>query len=117
MLLTVYIDNDTVVDIDQCEKVSRTLDPLLDANEFASMPAYTLCVSSAGLERKLKTNEHLQWALGKTVEVKLYKATDGAKSFQGELVSFEDGVTIKTDIGEKSFTEKEIALIRLVFEF
>ena len=56
-MLTVTIDREDGVDIDHCEKISRALDPMLDAKEFDSLPPYTLCVSSAGLERRLKKPE------------------------------------------------------------
>ena len=57
-MLAVTVDHPEGVFIDQCEQVSRALDPMLDAKEFDSMPSYTLCVSSAGLARRLKKPEH-----------------------------------------------------------
>ena len=50
-MLTITIDREDGVDIDQCEKISRAIDPMLDAREFDALPPYTLCVSSAGLEK------------------------------------------------------------------
>ena len=73
-MLTVTVDHPEGVNIDQCEKVSRALDPMLDAKEFDDMPSYTLCVSSAGLARRLKRPEHFEAFMGQTVEVGLYKA-------------------------------------------
>lgn len=46
-MLTVTVDRPEGVNIDQCEQVSRALDPMLDEKEFDDMPSYTLCVSSA----------------------------------------------------------------------
>ena len=40
-MLTVTVDHPEGVNIDQCEKVSRALDPMLDAKEFDDMPSYT----------------------------------------------------------------------------
>ena len=77
--LTVYIDREEGVNIDDCEAVSRGLDPLLDAHEFDALPAYMLQVSSAGLERPLTRPEHFAWAMGKKVVVRFYKAIDGAQ--------------------------------------
>lgn len=48
-MLTITIDREGHTDIDDCEKLSRYVDPFLDEKEFASLPPYTLCVSSAGL--------------------------------------------------------------------
>ena len=47
-VLTVYIDREDGIFIEDCEKVSRALDPLLDEPVFDSLPPYTLTVSSAG---------------------------------------------------------------------
>ena len=57
-MLTVTVDHPEGVNIDQCEKVSRALDPMLDAKEFDDMPSYTLCVSSAGLARRKADRGH-----------------------------------------------------------
>jgi len=47
-MLTITIDREGHTDIDDCEKLSRYVDPFLDEKEFASLPPYTLCVSSSG---------------------------------------------------------------------
>ena len=73
-MLTVTVDHPDGVNIDQCEQVSRALDPMLDAKEFDSMPSYTLCVSSAGLARRLKKPEHFAAFLGHMVEGRLLQA-------------------------------------------
>ena len=63
--LTVFIDREGGIFIEDCEKISRELDPLLDGREFDSLPAYTLSVSSAGLERRLVKPEHFAWEIGR----------------------------------------------------
>ena len=47
--LTVFIDREEGVYIEDCEKISRALDPYLEQREFSSLPPYTLSVSSPGL--------------------------------------------------------------------
>lgn len=89
-MLTVVVDKQSGVDIDDCEYVSRAIDPQLDAPEFDSLPSYTLCVSSAGLERALRTPEHYKWALGRQVELTFYKPHNGAKSTIGTLEQFDE---------------------------
>ncbi len=117
-MLIVTIDRDEGVNIDHCETVSRALDPLLDAREFSSMPPYTLCVSSAGLERRLKKPAHFEKFLGSTVEVKFYKPIDGAKTVQGVLTAYEDGyVTIEIDGQRRVYEPQDIAAVRLTIEF
>ena len=103
--------------IDQCEKVSRALDPMLDAKEFDDMPSYTLCVSSAGLACRLKRPEHFEAFMGQTVEVGLYKALNGAKQIEGTLAGYDDGA-VTLDVGGERivFEPKDIAAVRLAVE-
>lgn len=117
-MLTVTIDKDEGVDIDHCETVSRTLDPMLDAKEFQSMPAYTLCVSSAGLERRLKKQAHFEKFIGSDVELKLYKAVDGVKIINGTLKDYDEGaVTLEVGGQTRIYEPQEIAAVRLTVEF
>lgn len=117
-VLTVTIDrekDDRPVDLDDCEKLSRTIDPMLDAKEFNSLPPYTLCVSSAGIARTLRLPEHFARYIGSEVEVRFYRAINGAKFTEGTLAGYEDGcVTIDGDNGERIIYEaKDVALVRL----
>lgn len=116
-MLTVTIDHPEGVHIDQCEQVSRALDPMLDAKEFDSLPSYTLCVSSAGLSRTLRRPSHFAAFLGHTVEVGLYKPREGTKHYEGILRSYEEGtVTIAQGQQEYRFAPNEIAAVRLAIE-
>ena len=117
-VLTVYIDREEGVNIEHCEKVSRALDPLLDAKVFDSLPPYMLTVSSAGLERPLIRPEHFQWALGKAVNLGFYKATNGVHELVGTLKAH-DGVQIVIEENgeEKTFAVADVARVRLHFEF
>ena len=95
-LLTVVVDKESGVDIEDCEYVSRAIDPLLDAPEYSSLPPYTLCVSSAGMERALRRPEHFQWALGRRAELSFYKPHDGQKTKVGVLENY-DGDSLTVD--------------------
>lgn len=113
-MLTITIDRDGHTDIDDCEKLSRAVDPLLDAKEFVSLPPYTLCVSSAGLTRRLKRPEHFAAFLGSEVEVKFYRPIDGSKIAVGILQAYDDGcVTIESDGRVTVYEPKDIAAVRL----
>ncbi len=117
-MLTVTIDKEDGVDIDQCETVSRTLDPMLDAKEFQSMPAYTFCVSSAGLERRLKKKEHFDKFMGSPVELKLYKAMNGAKVIEGTLTGYDEGaVTLEVNGETRIYEPQDVAAVRLTIQF
>ena len=116
--LTVTIDREEGVDIDQCEQISRALDPMLDAKEFDSLPSYTLCVSSAGLERRLKTPEHFKRFIGENVEVRFYGPIEGMKTLQGKLLDYDDGI-VTVEAGQKTYIcqPKDVASVRLTVTF
>lgn len=91
--LRVYIDReDGGVGIEDCEAVSRALDPKLD--EADPIPqSYHLEVCSAGLIRDLKTTDHIKRYLGRAAEIRLYKGEQELpKKFSAELVSVTDEV-------------------------
>lgn len=117
-VLTVYIDKEPAVDISDCERISRALDPLLDAPEFDSLPPYMLTVSSAGLERPLNREEHLQWALGKEIVLRFYRPLNGARELTGTLRSFsEQELLLQTEAGETAVPRAAVAQARLSFTF
>ena len=83
--LRVYIDKQGGVDIDDCERISRRLDPVLD--EADPIPeSYVFEVGSAGIERELKRPGDFLAFLGSEVEVKLYQPVNGQKSFVGKYM-------------------------------
>ncbi|NLW65549.1 MAG: ribosome maturation factor RimP [Clostridiales bacterium] len=111
--LRVYIDKDEGISIEDCENVSRALDPILDEKDPIE-DSYVFEVSSAGLERTLKRPEHFARFIGNTVEVKLYKAQNGAKVFSGTLMRYENGnVTIESENGEATFLKEQVAAVRI----
>jgi len=115
--LRVYIDKEGGITIDDCVEVSRALDLKLDEIDPIE-DAYILEVSSPGLDRQLKKDKDLKRSIGKTVEIKLYKAVDGQKEFTGNLVDFNDEeITIENEKEHTSYTRKEIAMIRLAVIF
>ena len=117
-VLTVYIDKEPAVDIGDCERVSRALDPLLDAPEFDSLPPYVLTVSSAGLERPLNREEHLRWALGKEIVLRFYRPLNGARELTGALRSFsEQELLLQTEAGGTAVPRAAVAQARLSFTF
>lgn len=114
-LLTVTVDRDEGVNIEQCEAISRAIDPMLDAKEFDSLPSYTLCVSSAGLERRLKKPAHFAKFLGAKVEVRFYRPIDGAKSVQGLLAGYDGGnITVDQDGALRIYEPQDVAVCHLV---
>lgn len=115
--LRVYIDKPGGITIDDCEVVSRRLSDLMDEKDFIE-DMYILEVSSPGLGRPLKKDKDFNRSIGQDVDIKTYKAIDKQKEFTGALKAFDaDTVTITIDEMDVVFERKNIALIRLAFDF
>ena len=116
--LRIYIDKEGGITVDDCEIVSRALGDLLDAKDFIE-ESYVLEVSSPGLGRPLKKEQDFKRSIGMEVEIHLYKAIDRQKDYTGVLIAYsDDDVTIAVDDDkEMKIERKNIALIRLAFDF
>ena len=113
--LEITIDSDNGINIEDCEKVHRAIDPVLDEHDPIE-GFYYLEVSSPGIERELRTDEHISLSIGVKVEAKLFSQKDGRKSVVGVLSSFEDGKLTITEGGENIILEKgEISKLTTVF--
>lgn len=117
-ILRITIDSEEGIYIEDCEKMHRALDPILDEADPIE-EAYYLEVSSPGIERELRTDMHIDACEGWDVEVKLYAPIDGAKMFRGKLLPLaENGdVRIETAGGERAFPRASVAKIQTYFEF
>lgn len=111
--LRLTIDKAGGVGIDDCEALSRAVDPLLD--EADPIPdSYVFEVSSAGAERELKSPEDFARFMGSPVEVRLYAAAAGSKIHRGILSGYEGGaVTLLTGGQERTFSKDQVAKVRL----
>ncbi len=115
--LRVYLDHPQAVTIDHCEAVSRVLSDKLDEVDPIE-GSYVLEVSSPGADRVLRKSEHFDRYLGETVEVRLYRPRNGAKSLVGELAGYADGaVTLKTPQETLTLEKQDIAQVRLYVTF
>lgn len=114
--LRIYIDNGTGIDLNDCEKVSNAINGMLDEADLIK-EQYFLEVSSPGIERILRKDEHLSANIGKTIEIKLFKPMEKQKQYVGELVGFDDE---KIDIKIEdviSIDRKNIAQIKTVYDW
>ena len=111
--LIIYADTQGGLSLDDCEQISKVIDPMIEELDPIK-DGYYLCVSSPGLDRPLKNERDFKRSLGKTVDVKLYKAINKQKSFTGELISYSDeGFIIKNGEEQKDFLYKDTAIVRL----
>ena len=111
--LRIYIDKKGGVSIQDCEALSKVLDPLLD--EADPIPdSYVFEVSSAGAERELKRPGDFPRFFGENVEVRLYSPVEGSKTFTGILTGYEDG-NVSLRVGQKDYTfeKAQVAKVRL----
>lgn len=116
--LRVYIDKEGGITIDDCEIISRALSDLLDEKDYID-EAYILEVSSPGLGRPLKKDKDFARSIGEDVDIKLFKPIDKQKEFSGVLEAYDDKeITVRLDEDTIiKFNRKDIALIRLAFDF
>ena len=115
--LRLYIDKDGGVDIEDCEKIHRAVDPVLDEKDPIST-SYHFEVCSAGLERALKRPQDFERFMGSPILIKLYRPRNGLKEFPAVLRGYEDGrITAEAGKETLTFEKSEVALVRLRVEF
>ena len=76
--LRLYLDKESGVDINDCERISRAMDPILDEKDPIPT-SYHFEVCSAGLERALKRPSDFERFMGSAITVKLYRPRNGLK--------------------------------------
>ncbi len=111
--LRIYIDREDGVSIDDCERISRRLDPLLD-EEDPIPESYVFEVGSAGADRVLKRPTDFEQFQGSMIELSLYQPVNGSKRYVGELNGYQDGAVILLQ-GKtiRRFSKEQVAQVRL----
>ncbi len=118
MNLIFTIDSDNGITIDDCEKVSKVIDPILDKLNPTEDQPYILSVSSPGIDRPLKTERDFKRNLEKEIELTLFKKIDGKKTFVGTLKTYDDNeITIDENNKLVTLKRKDIAQIQPVIKF
>lgn len=120
-ILRLFIDNPGgKVGVDECQKASSAVDTALDVEDFITQ-AYSLEVSSPGINRPLKKPEHFQRVVGQKVRLKTFGpiGEPPRKNFFGVLTNATpEAVSLDVD-GAGSFTIRlaDVAKANLEFEF
>jgi ribosome maturation factor RimP len=115
--LRIYIDKENGVDISDCENISRLIEPIIDKEDPIKTPYY-LEVSSPGIERTLKKQEHFDKFIGSMVEVSLFNAFEGKKKIAGELAKADENeVEILIDGKNVAFDRKNISKVKTIYNF
>ncbi len=89
--LRIFIDNEKGIDLNDCEKVNDAISDLLDNANYIK-EQYFLEVSSPGIERIIRKDEHLSQNIGEKVSIKLFKALNGKKEYIGILKRYDSNI-------------------------
>jgi len=116
--LTVFIETETGVDLDTCEKFHNAIMEPIDGFDPTFDKPYTLNVSSPGLDRPFKTPRDFERNLNKEVEIKLFAPLKGSKFIEGVLEAFDDN-TITVNSGKEviKLARNKIAKINKAIKF
>ena len=115
--LRIFIDNEKGIDLNDCEKVSDSINPILDTADYIK-EMYFLEVSSPGIERTLRKEEHLKKAIEKEVEIKLFKPIKKKKEFVGILEKYDENyIFLKIEENQIQIERKNISLMKLKYNW
>ena len=117
MILRITIDKPEGVDIEDCEKMARAVDPIIDEADPIEV-SYKMEVSSPGIERSLTRPEHFTACMGEKIEVKLYAPMDGKKQIVGILTAADEKtVTVTVDEDTVVLEKSAVAKVSTVFDW
>ena len=116
-ILRVTIDHEDGITIEDCERMHRAIDPVLDEIDPIDT-AYDLEVSSPGIERELRIDAHIDACIGEQVEVRFFAPYEGKKSLEAVLLG-RDGADILLEIegAECRVARNLIAKLHTIFKF
>ncbi|MGC2694354.1 MAG: ribosome maturation factor RimP [Candidatus Angelobacter sp.] len=99
--LRITIDKPQGVTHEDCANVSREVSTILDVEDAVPGAAYTLEVSSPGLDRKLTRDEDYKRFIGSRIKLMTREPVNGNRHFEGRLESFQDGRLVLEVVGKK----------------
>ena len=114
-LLRVVVEGEKPLAVDRIAAISQGLGRLIEEDDpFPG--AYTLEVTSPGLERKLRRPAHFEKAIGSEVAVKTYVPINDDKHHKGRLIAADDvGIVVAVDGSERRISYENVAKARTVF--
>ena len=115
--LCIFIDKTDGIDIEDCEKVNNGINDILDEKNFIK-DQYYLEVSSTGLEKRIRSDKHLENAINTKVRISLYKPINKERELIGTLLSFDnESLKIMNDTDELIIERKNISKITTYYDF
>lgn len=117
MYLSIYIDSEKGIGIEDCENLTNYINPILDEKVDIKDP-YFLEVSSSGLEKVIRNDNHFKKFLNTNIRISLFKPIDKQKEFEGVLKEYtNDTVIISIEGNDRTFSRKDIAIIKTVYDW
>lgn len=111
--LRIFIDSPKGICLNDCELVNNSITDILDEKDYIKAQ-YFLEISSSGVERNLRKDEHFIANIGKEIEIHLYRPIEGAKEIKGILEEYnEDNLIINNIKVEK----KNITVAKTVYNW
>jgi len=112
-VMRITIDKPEGIGIADCEQMSRTVDPLLDAMDLTNVP-YRFEVSSPGLGRKIHSPRQFELWKDKPVIVRLVREDeDHVREYKGTLAeSSYDSFSVITETGNRTFLKSAVAYVK-----
>lgn len=115
--LRIYIDSENGITVDDCADVSHQVSAVLDVEDPIT-EAYTLEVSSPGLDRPLFTIEHYRQFIGEDASVTLRMAVQNRRKWSGKIKAVEgETITIEVDGKDEIFAFGNIQKANLIPKF
>ncbi|MFD0774217.1 ribosome maturation factor RimP [Streptomonospora algeriensis] len=113
-LLRIIVDSDEGVDLDSVGEVTQEISAVLDGSDAMGKAAYTLEVTSPGVDRPLTQPRHWRRARGRLVRV----ATAGDGEVDGRVTDADDsGVTLEVDGQNRSYGYSDLGRGKIQVEF
>ena len=115
-VLRIFIDKEGGVTLEDCQKISRLAGDLIEVEEVIE-PAYTMEVSSPGLNRVLKKEKDFIRFSGKKIGVQCHAPLNGRKKFAGILKDFKNqSIHLEVDGQLQIIPINRVAKANLVIE-
>ena len=120
--LRIFIEKENGnIDLNDCEKVNNEIDTLLDSANYIK-EQYFLEVSSTGIEKILRKDEHLKENIGTKVQLNLFKPIEEFKEKKKEIIGIlkdfnDNNIVLELENGEIIIDRKNISQIKTVFDW
>jgi ribosome maturation factor RimP len=99
------------INVEDCSKANRSIGAILDVEDIIESK-YNLEVGSAGLERPLVTESDFNKFKNQVIGVKLHKAIDDKKKYQGLLMGIDENKMVKLEMNKNKNVDIEYSNIK-----